>query len=119
MRRQNYMVIKKTLPELLARTLLYTFIIILIDFVIIISLQRELNQITESLSFVLLFEGGIGLTVGGAAASYSPVSAKISEVLFHSKPWNAKRQKEAEKQARAWIATGIIFVFAALLLSAV
>ena len=119
MRRQNYMVIKKTLPELLARTLLYTFIIILIDFVIIISLQRELNQITESLSFVLLFEGGIGLTVGGAAASYSPVSAKISEVLFHSKPWNAKRQKEVEKQARVWIITGMFLVFAALLLSAV
>jgi len=67
----------------------------------------------------MLLEGGIGLTVGGASASYYPLGSKISEVLFHSKPWNAVRLKEAEKQARAWIVTGIILVIEALLLSAV
>jgi hypothetical protein len=67
----------------------------------------------------MLLEGGIGLSVGSAVASYSPLGAKINEVFFHSKPWNAKHQKEAEKQARAWIVTGIILVFAALLVSAV
>ncbi len=113
------MTTRKSVLELLARSLLYSLIVILIDFVLIFSLQRGLNQITDSLSFVMLFEGGIGLTVGGAVASYSPLSAKISEVFFHSKPWNAKRQKEAEKQARAWIVTGIILVLAALLVSAV
>jgi len=113
------MITRKTVLELLAKSLLYSLIVILIDFVLIFFLQGGLNQITDSLSFVMLLEGGIGLTVGGAVASYSPLSAKISEVFFHSKPWNAKRQKEAEKQARAWIATGIILVFAALLLSAV
>ncbi len=110
---------RKTVLELLARSLLYSLVVIVIDFVLIFSLKGGLNQITYSLSFVMLLEGGIGLTVGGAVASYSPLSAKISEVLFHSKPWDAKRLKEAEKQARAWIATGIILVFAALLLSAV
>ena len=105
--------------ELLAKSLLYSLIVILIDFVLIFFLQGGLNQITDSLSFVMLLEGGIGLTVGGAVAFYSPLSAKMSEVFFHSKPWNAKRLKEAEKQARAWIVTGIILVFAALLLSAV
>ena len=105
--------------ELLARNLLYSLIVILIDFVLIFSLQGGLNQITDSLSFVMLFEGGIGLTAGGTVAFYSPLGAKISEVFFHSKPWNAKRQKEVEKQARAWIVTGIILVFEALLLSAV
>lgn len=105
------------MQELLARTLLYSLIVILIDFVLIFSLQG-LNQITDSLSFVMLFEGGISLTVGGGVAFYSPLGAKISELFFHSKPWNAKRLKEVEKQARAWIVTGIILVFAALLLSA-
>ena len=113
------MITKKTALELLARCLLYFLIIILIDFVVIFSLQGGLNQITFPLSLVILLEGGIGLTVGGAIASYSPLSAKMSEVFFHSKPWNAKRLKEAEKQARTWIVTGIILVFAALLLSAV
>jgi len=113
------MIGKKTVLELLARTLLYSLIVILIDFVIIFSLQGRLNQITDALSFVMLFEGGMGLTVGGATAFYSPLGAKISEVFFHAKPWNAKRQKEVEKQARVWIVTGIFLVFAALLLSAV
>lgn len=113
------MVTKKTVLELLARGLLYSLIVILIDFVLIFSIQGGLNQITASLSFIMLLEGGIGLAVGGAIAFYSPLGAKISEVLFHSKPWDAKRQKEAEKQARTWIMTGIILVFAALLLSAV
>ncbi len=113
------MVTKKTVLELLARGLLYSLIVILIDFVLIFSIQGGLNQITASLSFIMLLEGGIGLAVGGAIAFYSPLGAKISEVLFHSKPWDAKRQKEAEKQARTWIVTGIILVFAALLLSAV
>lgn len=113
------MTTRKSVLELLARSLLYSLIVILIDFVLIFSLQGGLYQISDSLSFIMLFEGGIGLTVGGAVASYSPLSAKISEVFFHSKPWNAKRQKEAEKQARAWIVTGIILVLAALLVSAV
>ena len=113
------MVTKKTMLELLARCLLYSIIVIVIDFVLIFAFQGGLNQITESLSFVVLLEGGIGLTVGGAVASYSPLSAKISEVLFHSKPWTAARQKEAERQARTVIVTGLILVFAALLLSVV
>jgi hypothetical protein len=113
------MITRKTVLELLARCLLYSLIVILIDFVLIFSLQGGLNQITESLSFVMLFVGGIGLTVGGVTVFYSPLGAKISEVFFHSKPWDAKRLKEVENQARAWIVTGSILVFAALLLSAV
>jgi len=113
------MITKKTVLELLARCLFYSSIVIVIDFVLIFAFQGGLNRITDSLSFVILLEGGIGLTAGGATASYSPLGAKINEVFFHSKPWNAKRQKEAEKQARAWIVTGVILVFEALLVSAV
>jgi hypothetical protein len=103
----------------IARCLLYSLIVILIDFVLIAFLVGGLNQITYSLSFIMLLEGGIGLTVGGAAASYSPLTAKISETVFHSKPWTAKRQREVEAQAREWIVTGTILMLAALLISAV
>ena len=65
------MINKKTVLELLTRCLLYSLIVIVIDVVLIFAFQRELNQIADSLSFVMLFEGGIGLTVGGAGASYS------------------------------------------------
>ena len=88
------------------------------SFVSVLLFRRELNQIASSLSFVMLVEGGLGLTVGGAVASFSPTVSKIEESIFHSKPWDAKRQREAEKQARTWIVTGIVLVLAGLLISA-
>lgn len=107
----------KSVLEFLAASLLYFSIVSLADFLIIYFFFGDPNQIKESLSFVMLLEGGIGLTAGGAAVFYSPMGAKISEVLFHSKPWNAKRQIETEKHAMVWIGTGIFLVFAALLVS--
>ncbi|MCW4008166.1 MAG: hypothetical protein NWF09_05710 [Candidatus Bathyarchaeota archaeon] len=112
------MVAKITVLALLARSVLYSLIVILIDFVLLFAIQGSLNQIAFTLSLLVLLEGGIGLTVGGAVAFYSPVGAKISEILLHSKPWTAQRQKEAEKQARTWIATGMILVFASFVISA-
>jgi hypothetical protein len=108
----------KNILKLLTKCLLYSFIVILVDFILIVLFAGGLNQITYSLSFAMLLEGGIGLVVGGAAASFSPVTAKVSETVFHSRPWTAKRQKEIEVQAKAWIATGLILVSAALLISA-
>ena len=108
----------RTLLKFIAKCLLYSFVIILIDFVILFSLAGRLEEITYSLSIVMLLEGGIGLVVGGGAVLYSPVSAKISEMILHTKPWNAKRQKEVETQTRAWIITGVFLVLEALLLSA-
>jgi hypothetical protein len=90
----------------------------LIDFVAILVFWRELSQVASTLSIVLLGEGGLGLVLGGAMASYSPIVSKLGEVFFRSKPWDAKHQRDAEKQARTWIATGSILVFAALLVSA-
>jgi hypothetical protein len=109
--------LKPTL-ELFASCLIYSSIIILIDFVLILFFRQELAQIVYSLSFVVLIEGGVGLTVGGAIVLYSPLSAKMGEVILHSKPWDAKRQREAEAQAKTWIATGSILVSVALLISA-
>jgi hypothetical protein len=104
--------------ELLASCLIYSLIVMLIDFVFILVFWRDLSQIASTLSLVMLVEGGLGLTLGGAVASYSPIASKLGEVFFRSKPWDAKRQREAEKQARTWIATGGILVFAAFLVSA-
>lgn len=112
------MVTKIDVLELFARSLLYSLIVVLIDVVLLFAIQGGVNQIASVLSLILLLEGGIGLTVGGAVAFYSPVGAKISEILFHTESWTAKRQKEAEKRARTWIATGIILVLAAFVISA-
>jgi hypothetical protein len=108
----------KTVLEFVLRSLLYSSIVILIDFILIVFIAGGFSQIIYNLSFLMLFEGGIGLAVGGAAASYSPIGAKLNEMIFHSKPWNAKRQREVENQAKAWILTGIILIVAALSLSA-
>jgi len=113
------MIAWKNALGLFARFLLYSLIVILIDFVLIVSLTGGTNQITYTLSFVMLLEGGISLIVGGATALYSPSVAKISEALFHSKPWNSKHQKQTEKQVEVLIVTGIILVFEALLFSAI
>lgn len=109
----------KIVLQLFIRFLIYSLIVIMIDFVLIFVIMGGINQIKSVLSFVLLSEGGIGLIAGGATALYSPSVAKITEVLFHSKPWNFKRQKETEKQAKELILMGILLIFEALLLSAV
>ena len=108
----------KVILELILRSLVYSLIVFLIDFVLIVFIDR-FNQIIYNLSFLMLFEGGIGLAVGGAAASYSPIGAKLSEIIFHSKPWNARRQREVEQQAKTWIVTGIFLIVVALSLSAI
>jgi hypothetical protein len=113
------MITLRNMLRLVAMCSLYSLIISLIDIILIVLFAGGLNQITYSLSFVMLLEGGIGLTVGGATVSYSPLTAKISETIFHSKPWTAKRQREVEAQARAWIVTGTILILTALLISAV
>jgi hypothetical protein len=104
--------------ETFASCLLLSLIVILIDLGGVLLFTREPSQVASILFLVMLVEGGLGLIAGGAVAVYSPLGAKISEVFFRSEPWNAKRQKEAETQATAWIIIGCILVFAALLLSA-
>lgn len=113
------MIVWKTVLESLVRSSVYSLIIIIIDAILIVFLMAGTNQITYTLSFVILIEGGMSLIVGGAVALYSPSFGKISEVLFHSKPWNAKRQKETEKQMAVLIVIGIVLIIEALLLSAI
>jgi len=113
------MIDRKTLLEYLVRSLVYSLIVIFIDVMLIIIINWGINQIIDILSFVLLVESGICLVVGGAVALYSPSVGKINEVLFHSKPWNAKRQKEIEKQMAVIIITGSFLIIEGLIVSAI
>jgi len=107
----------KTTLAFLLKLFFYSAIIILIDASIIFSLSWGVDTFAYTLSLFMLIEGGLGLIFGSVLASYSPSVAKLSEVLFHSKPWNLNRQKDNEKQMRAVIVTAFLLIIEALLVS--
>jgi hypothetical protein len=107
----------KHVLELLASCLIYSLIIMAVTLVVILVLTRELDSILLYLTYGLLIEGGLALAAGGANASFSAVIGKIGQSVFRSAPWDAKRVKEAEKQARVWILTGAYLFFFGLLVS--
>ncbi len=75
------------------------------------------SQAVVYLTYGLLIEAGGALVVGGTVANFSPAIGKIGESVIHSAPWDAKRIKEAEKQARSWIVTGVILLLLGLVIS--
>lgn len=107
----------KIILNSLIRSLIYSIIIAIFDAIIIFFINWNLTEIVYPLSFILLVEGGVFLIIGGAVSLYTPSVAKINEVMFHSKPWNAKRQKEIEKQMAIFILTGVVLIIEALILS--
>ena len=108
----------KIILNSLFKSLIYSFIIAIVNIILIIVMNSNLPQIIYTLSIILLIEGGIFLILGGAVSLYTPSIEKINEVMFHSKPWNAKRQKEIEKQMAIIILTGVLLIIEALILSA-
>ena len=108
----------RSAAELIASCVVYSLIIALGTLAVLFVFTQDLNRVIPQLSFALLLEGGLGLVVGGVVASFSPAIGKISEGIFRSEPWDVKRQKEAEIQARLWIVTGICLVLAGFLVSA-
>jgi hypothetical protein len=104
--------------ELIAICLIISLIVTLVDLIIILVFTREPNLVVPNLALITLIEGGLGLVTGGAIAFFSPAINKIGEGVFHSQPWDAKRQKEAERQGRNWIVTGILLVITGFLISA-
>lgn len=107
----------KTILELMIRCLIYALAITVATIIVIIVFTRNLREILLLLSYGLLGEGGLALVIGGLLATFSPTINKIGEVITHSEPWNAKRQKEAEITARSWIITGVILFLVGLLIS--
>ena len=98
---------------------IYSLIVILINFVLILIFTQEINQIIYWLSFITLIEGGLGLVAGGGTVLYSPIFNKAFEKLFNSEPWNFNRQKKTEQQAKKWIITGSFLIIEALIISAI
>lgn len=109
----------KKILEVFLKTFLYSLIIILINLIAIFVLTQDLNQITYWLSLISLLEGGLGLVVGAGTVFYSPIFSKVTEKIFHSKPWNYQRQKKTEQQAQLWILTAFFVIINALIISAI
>jgi hypothetical protein len=104
--------------ELMASCLIISLAVTLVDLIIILVFTREPNQIVSNLALVMLVEGALGLIVGGAIAFFSPAASRVGEGILRSKPWDAKRLREAERQGAAWIVTGIFLVLLGFLVSA-
>jgi len=108
----------RSVIELFISGLIYSLIIILLDFIIIFFLIQEQSQLVSNLSLIILAEGGLGLVAGGAVTSFRGLSNKMGEIIYNSEPWDLKKQKKAEKQAQVLIVTGFILLLIALLISA-
>ena len=89
-----------------------------VTLIVIFIFTQEPKRILLYLTYALLVEGGLALVTGGVLASFSPFIGKIGENVIHSKPWDAKRLKEAEHQATLWILTGTFLFLFGLLTSA-
>jgi len=87
--------------------------------IVIFIFTQEPRRILLFFTYALLVEGGLSLVTGGVLASFSPVIDKIGANVIHSKPWDAKRLKEAENQATLWILTGAFLFLFGLLTSAI
>ncbi len=109
----------KSFARVAAECLVISLIVAFADLIVIFLLTRDFSLTIFYLSLALLFEGGLGLLVGGITASFSRVFGKIGERLFKSKPSSTSSQKEVEKNAIPWIITGLWLVLLGLVVSAI
>ena len=100
--------------KLVTACLVYSLIIAVPTLIVVLVFTQELERVLLFVSYALLIEGGLALATGGVVASFSSTISKLGESVLHAKPWDAKRQKEAERQARFWIVTGFILFLVGL-----
>ena len=105
--------------ELILSCVVYSIVVLGIDFLLVLFFKHDLSQITVVVSLILLLEGGLGLTFGGAVAMYSPIVSKVGEILFRSEPWNQERRKTSEKQGQVLIVVGLLLLLFGLVISAI
>jgi len=105
--------------ELIVSCVVYSIVVLGIDFLLVLFFMQELSQITAMVSLILVLEGGLGLTLGGVVAMYSPVVSKAGEILFRSEPWSQERRKTSEKQGQMLIAIGLFLLLIGLTISAI
>ena len=104
--------------ELTVSCFVYCLVVALASFGVLFLFFRDLSRVSSIFPLVLLLEGGLGLVVGGTSASFSGAVGKLSEFLLRSEPWDARRQKDAEIKAQAWIVTGVLLILLGFLVSA-
>ena len=109
----------KNVLTLIGSCFIYSLLVALIDLIAVFVFTQNPAIVTSVLSLIMLIEGGLGLISGGVAASYSSIFNKMGEVIFHTEPWNAKRQKSVEKQAQVLILVGLFLLLLALLISTI
>ena len=107
----------KSVLQLLASCLVYSLVVMTVTLIVVFIFTRDSGQTLLYLTYGLLLEAGSALVVGGAVANFSPAIGKIGESVVHSRPWDAKRIKESEKQGRTWIVTGVFILLFGLLVS--
>jgi len=107
----------KSVLQLLASCLVYSLVVLAVTLVVVFIFTRDFAQTLLYLTYGLLIEAGSALMAGGAVANFSPAIGKIGESVVHSRPWDAKRIKESEKQGRTWIVTGAFILLFGLLVS--
>jgi len=106
-------------PELIVSCVVYSIVVLGIDFLLVLFFMQELSQLIATVSLILVLEGGLGLTFGGVIAMYSPVVSKVGEILFRSEPWNQERRKTSEKQGQVLIVVGLFLLLIGLVISAI
>ena len=109
----------RSVLDLLALCLVYSFVVVLIDIVVLFAVYQDLIPVFSFLSLILLAEGGLGLVVGGFIGLNSPIIRRVEEDFFHIKRRNSEDKRGFEKHARTMIVTGIILVIMALLFSVI
>ena len=100
-------------------SVVYSLVVLGVDFLLVLFFTQEPSQITATISLILVLEGGLGLTFGGMVAMYSPVVSKVGEVFFRSEPWNQERRKTSERQGQVLILVGLFLLLIGLVISAI
>lgn len=85
----------------LAKTLLFSNIFVLLNIVIVSSFMVDALIVTYYVSLLTILEGAVGLVIGGLTViSSGPSMTKVGEKVLHGEPYSAKRARQAEGTAR-------------------
>jgi len=93
-----------------------TISILLVD---ILALRTSFGFISrDTLTLVVLLEGGIGLISGvGIALSATPSISKLGHAAIGTAAWSKEAEKHAERVGLKWILTASLLVLAGFALS--
>ena len=117
LRRRVIMIKAKNFLNLIVKSSIISFIIICIDFLILLFVAGASSNLSSNFSLIVLLEGGLCFIIGSGAVLYSPWIAKLQEITFKSKPYTASDRKQIEKQMQIVIIIGLFLVVYGLVIS--